>query len=140
MPETSKLDILIIEDSPLAAKVLNDLIERFPWHAGKQADFCGSAEEGIENLEKRVREGLSLPAFIILDLELPGQHGLQFLKKVKGNPFWKGIPVVVNSGSEKKEDILGAYKGGGVIFVRKSDTEKMFNEIIYQMRNMGILK
>ena len=50
------------------------------------------------------------------------------------------IPVIVNSSSERKEDLLGAYKAGGMIFMKKNNDPKSLELVIQQMKVMGFLK
>ncbi len=134
-----KFRILIIEDSPFSAKVLQDLLDRFPWYSEKETTIFPKAEEGLLYLEK-IKNRELLPGLIILDLELPGENGLEFLKKIKKNPLWKDIPVIVNSSSDKQENIVAVYKEGGVIFLRKSKDEAAFEEVIQRLKIRGLLK
>ena len=41
-----------------------------------------------------------LPNLILLDIALPGQSGLDLVKKLKHNPFTKAIPIIVVSALE----------------------------------------
>lgn len=79
------------------------------------------------------------PNLLILDLNLPGEHGFEILKKMKEDPSLESIPVIILSASDRKEDMVTAYKQGSV-FMKKSWDEKMLKEVIQQMKIAGILK
>lgn len=133
-------EILVVEDSHLIATILSEWIARLPWMGEKRAVVYHTAEEALGYLEAKTKLSSPLPILIILDLELPGQHGLEFLEKIKKRAEWKSIPVVVNSSSLKPEDIRGSYKKGGLMFMKKADDENLFRDIIQQLRTMGVLK
>ena len=49
------------------------------------------------------------PAFILLDLNLPGANGLELLAEIKKERGLRQIPVIVLSTSTRAEDIAKAY-------------------------------
>jgi CheY-like chemotaxis protein len=85
------------------------IIESFA-HAGRPAVFhavgsCKSLRFLRRGEENRVARR---PGLIILDLDLPGDHGLQFLAEVKADAKLRIIPGIVLSGSRRPSDIYGA--------------------------------
>lgn len=80
-----------------------------------------------------------LPNLFILDLNLPGEPGLEILKKIKADPALQNIPVIVFTASDRKEDMVTTYKQGAV-FLKKSWEEAMLKEVIQQMKITGVLK
>ena len=86
------------------------------------------AETGELALERAERK----PAIdlMLLDLGLPGISGIEVLKRVRENPLTRGLPVVVLTSSQDREDIQTAYQHGANSFVSKSETpELMFNRL-----------
>lgn len=73
-----------------------------------------TSEEGLEYLKKD-----SHPSMIILDLNLPGISGFEFLEELKGDEDLKHIPVLVLSSSKSEEDIIKAYKKYANSYIRK---------------------
>ena len=55
------------------------------------------------------RHKYPFPTFIITDLKMPRVDGFALLEKVKANPAWSTIPVVVFSASCDAEDVRTAY-------------------------------
>lgn len=75
-----------------------------------------------------------LPDIIILDPNLPDMFGLDLLRKFKGEPRLRTIPVVVLSGSNRDSDIRAAYEAGAASFVCKpvgyADLKKLLHNVL----------
>lgn len=52
------------------------------------------------------------PSLILLDLNLPGTDGREFLVRLKNDLKLREIPVVILTSSENPHDILYCYKNG----------------------------
>jgi two-component system response regulator len=52
------------------------------------------------------------PKMILLDLKLPKVDGLEVLKRVKGDPQTRTIPVVVLTSSKEQKDVVESYALG----------------------------
>src|SRR5687768_15531053 len=59
------------------------------------------------------------PAAILLDLNLPGMSGLQFLRWLRTEPAWRYLPVVVLSSSRNPRDMEAAYDDGANAYLVK---------------------
>jgi len=59
------------------------------------------------------------PELVLLDLNLPRMDGREVLRRVKGDPALREIPVIVLTTSAAPEDISMAYGRGANAFVRK---------------------
>lgn len=107
-------NVLIVDDSMVARKILKDTLENMGLTImeaadGKQAlkvlnEFLGKI--GSEPISKYIN-------LIITDVEMPEMDGLTFTKNVKSDPKLQRIPVIVNtslSGDEnrKKSEVVGA--------------------------------
>lgn len=66
----------------------------------------------------------SRPDLIILDMEMPQVSGLEFLDILRYTPSYAGIPVIIVSGDERKEDIKQAFLRGAADYVRKPYDEE----------------
>lgn len=59
------------------------------------------------------------PAFVILDLNLPGLGGREVLRRIKSNFKLKEIPIVVMTVSNDQRDIERCYDAGANTLVAK---------------------
>jgi CheY-like chemotaxis protein len=102
--DETQVDVLLVEDD-LGDAVM--LIESFI-HAGKHARFHAvtSCAGGLRFLRRCDEyEDAPRPSAIIMDLNLPDDHGLQFLAEVKADAELRTIPAIVLSGSGRPSDV-----------------------------------
>lgn len=76
------------------------------------------------------RKDASLPAIILLDLNMPKKGGQEALKEIKENPQLHKIPVVVLTTSRSREDIKRCYELGANSFITKPGNFIQFVELI----------
>ena len=79
---------------------------------------------GQEGLEEVARE---TPGAILLDLAMPGMHGLTFLDRLRENPYHVGLPVIVVTGKNLSdaEVHLLADKVSGVVLKGEGFAERL---------------
>lgn len=106
--------ILIIEDVPEMAELVSMYLEK----DGMSVESAGSAEEGLEKISG------ALPDLVILDLNLPGMSGFDFLKKFRTD-HTQTVPVIVVSARDADEDIIDALGVGADEFVTKPFSPKV---------------
>ncbi len=75
------------------------------------------------------------PQAILLDLHLPGLHGLDVLRKIREDSRSRLVPVVILTSSTEEEDLLRSYSLGANSFVRKPIE---FNEFADAVRALGL--
>jgi CheY-like chemotaxis protein len=76
------------------------------------------------------RETYPLPVLLLLDLSLPGRHGLEVLKWIKGEPALTTLPVVVLSSSNQQSDVHRAFLLGAQGFIVKPGDPDELSRIV----------
>lgn len=103
-----KRRILLVEDDIINQEMLKESI-------GDAYDLI-IANTGEEALEI-VREQFKTLSIILLDLNLPGIKGIEVLRRIKSNPIYEGLPVIVmTSDSEAEVECLTL---GAIDFIPK---------------------
>jgi CheY-like chemotaxis protein len=97
------MSILIVEDNAISAKVLEFNLQKNAY----QTVVAQSAKEALEHLtaEHQVR-------LIIADIMMPEMDGLELLSKIKEQPEWKDIPVIMCSSLADMETVKEAVRAG----------------------------
>ncbi len=97
----------------------------------KLANRVEVARDGEEALAwiPRWEAGEARPAVILLDLKLPKVDGLDVLRRLKGHPDLRGIPVVVLTTSAESADMHTAYQIGANSYIVKPVDFDKFVEV-----------
>ena len=110
--QTGEKTILIVEDDTF----MGGLLER----KFKQQNFQILRAVNVDEARKFIESGpISL---MLLDIILPGTDGITFLKELKLNPQFKGIPVIIASNLGKEEEIEKGLAEGASGYVVKANT------------------
>lgn len=99
--------VMIVEDQPPLADVLADFVREL----GHEAVVVHDAESGVTTLERQAVDT------ILLDVDLPGMSGLDFLRLPAVRD--RGVPVLVMSGVATEEQAREALSLGALDFLAK---------------------
>ena len=107
--------ILIIDDDPVVVKYLETLLG----DNGYDTCSAGSSTEGLEVIRREK------PDMITLDLQMPGEWGPRFYRKLRKDKELRDTPIIVISGIDGDHAVKDA-----VAFVAKPfDPEKLLGII-----------
>lgn len=116
--------ILVVEDEPVDYLMLQKAFQRARF-TGALARV-GTAERAYRWLVERLDSKCGLPEIVFLDLNIPGESGLEMLKKLKSTPELANILIVVYSGSSNTRDMADARAfGADWYFVKKSTSKEL---------------
>jgi two-component system cell cycle response regulator len=105
------IDVLLVEDDPLAGRLLITLLGR---RANTTIKHVRSGEEAIPLLS-----GKNLPNLVITDLNLRSMNGVQLIACARANPRTKTLPMVVLSASDDPQDEAECMRAGATFYMNK---------------------
>jgi len=127
-----QIEILLVEDNP-------DDVE-LTLHALRRENLANSihvARDGEEALEFLFCNGPHAerfferpPKLILLDLKLPKVDGMEVLKRLKGDPRTRTIPVVILTSSKEERDLVTVYGLGANSYIQKPVDFDQFRETV----------
>jgi len=117
------MKILIVEDEQVLSKVLAEKFKRQKYDVQVVANGNDVASEA-KNFA---------PDMILLDLLLPGKHGLEVLKELKADAETEDIPVIILSNLDNDEDIKKGLALGAVDYFVKS--QHPINEVVEKVES-----
>lgn len=115
--------VLVVEDSPEDYEILTRALRKnnleLPLrHSPDSYDAIDylKGTGAYENDPNCIR-----PAFILLDLNLPGMDGIKLAEFIKDDTRLKDIPIIAFTTSRNPRDIEATYKAGVDTFLPKPD-------------------
>jgi CheY-like chemotaxis protein len=119
--------IWLVEDSAddieLTLAALEDI------HLANRVIVMRDGSEVIDRLLTCSKTG-SLPSVILLDIKMPKVSGIEVLRRVKGDPHLKRLPVVMLTSSRQSPDIAQCYALGANAYVVKPVESAAFFEAV----------
>lgn len=90
-------------------------------------------------------EGLRLaitykPALILVDNEMPGMLGVEFLAQVKNMPATRDIPVILLTGDNQQETVLNARQHHADAYLLKPCQPQDLREIVFKTLTKNMTK
>ncbi len=108
--------ILSIDDSLTMRSMLRKTIEEMGYEFLEASD--GSS--GLEVLSKEV-DNVGL---ILLDWNMPGMNGLEFLQAVKANIRFQSVPIIMVTTEAEKGNVIKALQNGVKNYILKPFTNE----------------
>jgi two-component system, chemotaxis family, chemotaxis protein CheY len=115
------LDVLIVDDSAAIRKILQRVLRQTEIPIGTVYE----AGDGVEALETMRRQTIGL---VLSDINMPNMDGLEFLTKMRAEPIWNAIPVLMVSTEGTQAKVLEAVERGASGYVRKPFTAEQIKE------------
>lgn len=119
------INILIVDDDKNFIDTLEDGLRLKSLDAGVKV--AKSAREALDALAAAV------PSVIILDIQLPDMHGVEFLRVIRESERLKKVPVIFISAryTEPADRSEAMLAGAGAFFSKPVDLEELWKEIKY---------
>ncbi len=112
--------ILVVEDNEANQLLASSVLEREGYRIALASDSL-SAREAIRRRE---------PDLILMDIQLPGQGGLDFTRELKADPTTAGIPIVALTALAMPGDRERSLEAGCSGYISKPiDTRTFATEV-----------
>jgi CheY-like chemotaxis protein len=105
--------IFIVDDSPTDIELTTIALEA----TGREivVRFATDGKSALAML----RNGLRVPALILLDLKMPGMDGIEVLREIRTDDRLRDLPVVVVTSSALELDRADAFAAGASGYIQK---------------------
>lgn len=101
--------ILFVDDDPILRE----------FAAVNLATEQATIETAADGAEALTAIAAAAPDMVLLDLEMPSVDGFEVLKRLRADPRWRDLPVIVVTGREDVEAVDRAFGAGATSFVVK---------------------
>lgn len=115
-----KTRILLVEDDPDMREILSMVLQKEMY----EVILAQNGREGLELLFS------ARPSLILCDLMMPQMDGREFLKRIRGNPGARALPVIILTAVDSDDNEIDLLDLGATDFVSKTDsTDVMLSRV-----------
>jgi CheY-like chemotaxis protein len=116
----SELYILIADDDADDRFLIANAFKKvWPEAILKIVDNGQQVIDSLWGDEVDITKQVLMPGLIIMDINMPVKDGIAALKEIKQHKTYKGIPVIIFSGTTNRDFITQAYTYGANTFICK---------------------
>lgn len=111
VPDLTGVRVLAIDDEEDGRRLVREVLEA----AGAIVETAGSAEDGLEQLER------SVPDAVIADLGMPRMDGFEFIHRMRSSPVaaLRLVPAAALTAYARSEDRARALQSGFQLHLAK---------------------
>lgn len=117
----SKINILIVEDEAAIRGMLTIILE--------QAGFTPITASEVDSAQKILAD--SFPDLILLDWMLPGISGVEWARRLKKDPSYRDLPIILLTARGEEEDTVRGLEIGADDYLTKPFSPK---ELVARIR------
>ena len=123
-------NVFVVDDDQVTTFVTERLIKQFDKDC-KITSF-NDPQEALEVLYKiKNNNSAPLPEVVLLDFNMPGLNGFEFLEKMRSEGLDKDVQVVMYTSSDRVEDKSKSTAYGNVIgYMEKPFSASVFGKIL----------
>jgi CheY-like chemotaxis protein len=117
---TAPVDVLIVDDDPLARRALRAVLERAGYH-------CEEASDGPQAMDQALRNP---PRCVLLDLIMPGLDGFVVARRMRSDPRTRGAHLHCLTGRTDQEARTQALQAGFETYLVKPVSPRLLLEVV----------
>jgi CheY-like chemotaxis protein/two-component sensor histidine kinase len=122
--QSERRNVLVVDDNAEVREVLRRAFEQEGWNVAE-------AVNGRDALERLAQ---ATPSLILLDLMMPVMDGFEFVMRVRKEPAWRAIPIVVVTAKDITDEDRQRLQGSVVGLVEKRGFGR--EELLEQIREL----
>ncbi len=130
---TRQPDVLLIEDSEHDAELTLRVLQRHEF--ARSVVWVRDGVEALDYVFGATEQPalMANPRVVLLDIKMPRMDGHEVLRRIKGDPRSRHIPVVIMSSSRVDRDIMQSLGDGANSYVVKPVNFDEFSETVRQV-------
>ena len=123
MPSQKHLrSILIVDDEVINHELLNALLSQSSF----EITSCYNGTQALQQLTQNPTKFCA----VLLDRMMPGMEGLEVLQKIRSNPKLQGLPVILQTAKNTRENIIEGMSCGAYYYLTKPFDQKLLLSVL----------
>ena len=121
------MKVLVVDDSPTMRRIVVQMLKRLGYN------YITEADHGKDALERMQAAGDF--ELLLTDWNMPIMNGLELVQAVRADPQFAGLPILMVTTRNMKQDIVAAMRAGVNNYVTKPFDPKTIKEKIDKVLN-----
>jgi len=109
VPVEMKSTVMIVEDEPGIARMIQVLLEA----RGFSTVVCHTGEEALRRMAEHPID------LVLLDVMMPGMDGYEVCRRLRADPQWRHVPVVMLTAKDTTRDMVLGLEIGADDYITK---------------------
>jgi two-component system, cell cycle response regulator len=101
--------VVVVDDD----KEIGELLQMKLQQRGIRVTLARNGDAALQAVAK------ALPDLIILDISMPGMSGHEVLRRLKQDPEYVGVPILMLTGKAEQVDVVSALHSGAIDYILK---------------------
>ncbi len=101
--------ILLVDDEPVNFEIMYGILQSCGYH-------LRYASNGLNALAQVSRRQ---PDLLLMDVMMPDLDGIELCRRIKSNPDWQAIPIIMVTALDSKDDLARCIEAGADDFLSK---------------------
>jgi two-component system response regulator len=125
-----RISILLVDDDADCRMLIRDAISECK--VSNQVYEVATGQEALDFLYRRGQyANVPLPGLVYLDIEMPGMDGQETLKRIRANPDFRDIPLVMMTGvADEAQMRLAAANGANSYTIKPANAEQFLRTVL----------
>jgi CheY-like chemotaxis protein len=116
----TKRTILVLDDDESEIDLLREAMAEASCYDDTRIDAADCVDAAFDRLKSEVRAtGRVRTDLCLVDMDLPGKDGLEFVRRVRADPELKAVPMILFTSRRCLKTMVRAYEEGASCFVNK---------------------
>ncbi len=124
---------MIIDDSRAMRSILRRIVTGLEFEAAE----AGHGQEALDQLESTSAAGGPIPDICLIDWNMPVMDGYTFIQRVRSNPEWRKMTLMMVTTESEQGQIVKALAAGAHEYVIKPFTP---DAIVEKFELLGLLE
>ena len=128
--DSEPITILLVDDDADCRMLIRDAIDEC--RVSNKVFEVGNGGEALDFLYARGKHaGVIRPGLIFLDIEMPGLNGQETLKRIRSDPQFHDVPVVMMTGvADERQMEEAAANGANSYTVKPANAEQFLRTVL----------
>ena len=122
----SEIEILIVDDNATFRKLLRQILEHIGFKNITEADDGSSALKFLESKPIQL---------VITDWNMHQMSGLELVKKIRENPVWTRVKIIMVTVNNSQKEVTAAIRAGANHYIFKPFEREVILQTIYKVFN-----